>query len=96
MTPAGLPHSDILGSTVVCASPRLIAAYHVLHRLLAPRHPPYALSSLTGKTRHYPWCLTNLLRANHGPEGPSSRSPDSLFFSCQRSMRPTVHQEGRA
>jgi hypothetical protein len=31
----------------VCSSPRLIAAYHVLHRLLAPRHPPYTLSNLT-------------------------------------------------
>ena len=30
-------------------SPRLIAGSHVLHRLLAPRHPPYALSSLTIK-----------------------------------------------
>ncbi len=47
MTPEGLPHSEILGSKVVCTSPRLIAAYHVLHRLLVPRHPPYALSSLT-------------------------------------------------
>ena len=28
-------------------SPKLIAAYHVLHRLLAPRHPPSALISLT-------------------------------------------------
>ena len=28
-------------------SPKLIAAYHVFHRLLVPRHPPYALSSLT-------------------------------------------------
>jgi hypothetical protein len=28
-------------------SPKLIAAYHVFHRLLTPRHPPYALSSLT-------------------------------------------------
>jgi hypothetical protein len=27
--------------------PKLIAASHVLHRLLAPRHSPYALSSLT-------------------------------------------------
>ena len=27
-------------------SPKLIAASHVLHRLLAPRHPPCALSSL--------------------------------------------------
>ena len=27
-------------------SPKLIAAYHVLHRLSDPRHPPCALSSL--------------------------------------------------
>src|SRR5438876_2989054 len=47
MTPVGFPHSDIPGSKPVCGSPKLIAAYHVLHRLLAPRHPPYALSSLT-------------------------------------------------
>ena len=49
MTRRGLPHSEILGSMPVCDSPRLIAAYHVLHRLLVPRHPPYALSSLTPK-----------------------------------------------
>jgi hypothetical protein len=29
------------------SSPGLIAAYDALHRLPAPRHPPYALSSLT-------------------------------------------------
>ena len=28
---------------LVCSSPQLIAAYHVLHRLLDPRHPPYTL-----------------------------------------------------
>ncbi len=27
----------------MCHSPKLIAAYHVLHRLSKPRHPPYAL-----------------------------------------------------
>ena len=43
----GFPHSDILGSAPVCGFPRLFAAYHVLHRLPAPRHPPYALKSLT-------------------------------------------------
>ncbi len=48
MTPAGFPHSDIPGSTCICHFPGLIAAYHVLHRLLVPRHPPCALSSLTG------------------------------------------------
>src|SRR5437870_3308285 len=43
----GLPHSEISGSKPVCGSPELIAAYHVLLRRPAPRHPPYALSSLT-------------------------------------------------
>ena len=47
----GLPHSEILGSKLVRSSPRLIAAYHVLHRLLAPRHPPNAL--LTLDCSHY-------------------------------------------
>ena len=46
MTPGGFPHSEIPGSKLVCSSPGLIAAYHVLHRLLTPRHPPSALSSL--------------------------------------------------
>ena len=41
------PHSDISGSLDICSSPKLFAAYHVLHRLLVPRHPPCALSSIT-------------------------------------------------
>ena len=44
---AGFPHSDISGSLDICSSPKLFAAYHVFHRLLVPRHPPYALSSMT-------------------------------------------------
>ncbi len=43
--PAGFPHSGIPGSSAVCASPGLFAAYHALLRLLAPRHPPCALST---------------------------------------------------
>ena len=31
------------------SSPRLFAAFHALHRLLTPRHPPYALTCLTTK-----------------------------------------------
>jgi hypothetical protein len=42
----GLPHSEIHGSKLVRSSPWLIAAYHVLHRLLPPRHSPDALLSL--------------------------------------------------
>ncbi len=44
--PGGFPHSEISGSQAVCASPKLIAAYHVLHQRRPPRHPPYALCSL--------------------------------------------------
>ena len=45
-TCGGLPHSEIRGSKVIHTSPRLIAVYHVLHRLLVPRHPPDALLRL--------------------------------------------------
>ena len=41
------PHSDIYESTDICSSSQLFAAYHVLLRLLVPRHSPYALCSLT-------------------------------------------------
>ena len=44
---AGFPHSEISGSMRMCRSPKLIAACHVLHRLLMPRHSPCALISLT-------------------------------------------------
>ena len=44
---SGVPHSEISGSKDICSSPKLFAAYHVFHRLLVPRHPPYALSSMT-------------------------------------------------
>jgi hypothetical protein len=46
------PDSDISGSTPVSGSPKLFAAVHVLLRLLAPRHPPCALCSLTVSLRH--------------------------------------------
>ena len=51
--PEGFPHSEILGSKGASPSPRLIAGSHVLHRRLAPRHPPYALSSLTIKSAQH-------------------------------------------
>ena len=43
------PHSEISGSSLICSSPKLFAACHVLHRLLMPRHSPCALISLTYK-----------------------------------------------
>jgi hypothetical protein len=46
----GLPHSDIPGSKPAGGSPGLIAAIHVLHRLLVPRHPPCALASSASRS----------------------------------------------
>ena len=46
MTGAGFPHSEIFGSKLAYSSPKLFAVYHVLHRLLVPRHPPHALKRL--------------------------------------------------
>ena len=50
----GFPHSEIRGSKVVRTSPRLIAAYHVLHRLSAPRHPPNTLKALDRSHYQHP------------------------------------------
>ena len=44
LQPDRLSHSEIPGSKIICIYPGLIAAYHVLHRLCEPRHPPCALS----------------------------------------------------
>ena len=46
----GFPHSDIRGSMLICSSPRLFAACHVLRRLPMPRHSPYALLRLNSLT----------------------------------------------
>ena len=47
LQPGGLPHSDTPGSSPVCGSPGIFAAYRVLPRLPKPRHPPCALTSLS-------------------------------------------------
>ena len=62
---AGFPHSEISGSKDICSSPKLIAAYHVFHRLLVPRHPPCALYSLTNSTST---CGCGLLSKIHSVE----------------------------
>ena len=43
---AWFPNSDICGSTLICSSPQLFAACHVLLRLPMPRHSLCALISL--------------------------------------------------
>ena len=43
----GFPIRTSPDQSLFSGSPKLFAAYHVLHRLPIPRHPPYALISLT-------------------------------------------------
>ncbi len=50
LPPVGSPIRRSPDQSLLGGSPKLIAACHVLHRLLAPRHPPYALSSLVKTT----------------------------------------------
>ena len=51
----GFPHSEIFGSKGARASPKLIAACHVLHRLSTPRHPSEALMRLIVLSKTHAW-----------------------------------------
>ena len=46
----GFPIQKSSDQSLFSGSPKLIAASHVFHRLLTPRHPPFALSSLATKS----------------------------------------------
>ena len=80
----GFPHSDISGSKLADSSPKLFAVYHVLHRLLAPRHPPCALSSL----------ITTCLLASFA--GSFFRSHSIQFLRCQFLALPASDQASLA
>ena len=70
-TAVGLSHSEICGSKIICIYPQLIAAYHVLHRLCEPRHPPCAL--------HY-FCRLAPVRKGR------SRAHTSAVFCCHAAL----------
>ena len=75
----GLSHSDIRGSRAMCASPRLFAACHVLHRLREPRHPPCALIYLRRRSLFLPE------ESGHIPLADACRLPckrSFLFIAC--------------
>ena len=76
--PAGFPHSDISGSLLICSSPKLFAAYHVFHRLLVPRHPPYALVCLTSLRYIHSVIYTSRLVAFRPPLSFLTASTQSL------------------
>src|ERR1043165_8824205 len=89
ITRSGLSHSEIHGSAPACGSPWLIATCYVLHRLLAPRHSPFALSSLITKFTH--------LTRSRGLNGNSANCnlPYLFFYLCvvvKEHSRPAPNQ----
>ena len=79
------------------SSPGLIAGYNVLHRLLVPRHPPIALSSLLYYKDARVHCEVLNTRATHTPptltagsSGPHRKSAQTSEPSGPNSvLRPT-------
>ena len=64
ITLSEFPHSEICGSMDMCSLPQLIAACHVLRRLLVPRHPPCALLHLTKSVAWWRSSGLHLLQSN--------------------------------
>ena len=61
-TSVGSPIRKSTDITDICSSPWLIAACHVLHRLLMPRHSPCALYSLTKEIFWFSWIMQAINR----------------------------------
>src|SRR5215211_3622446 len=73
----GYPIRTPWDHSLVDSSPRPIAASHVLHRLLVPRHPPFALDNLTTKmlASTMQFSTNNQNPTHHTPPTPHPRQP---------------------
>ena len=85
----GCPIRKSPGQSLLGGSPELIAACHVLHRLLTPGHPPCALIRLTTTQR-----MKNISDAFTGsvvkePGAPRRARPFMRKTETSRSMIPT-------
>ena len=72
LRPPGFPIRTPSDHSSVDNSPRTIAASHVLHRLLMPRHPPCALTHLTTTRCSHPLCNTQHTTT---PQTPDTTTP---------------------
>src|ERR1051325_7877525 len=89
----GFPIRTSRDRWLVSTSPGLIAAAHVLHRLLAPRHPPCALRLLIVKNTLYAAmefsrCAPALVRPNENTaRGAVSQNSAVLVHRGRRNSR---------
>jgi hypothetical protein len=83
----GFPIRKSRDQRLVSTSPGLIAAAHVLHRLLAPRHPPCALVLLIVKnTVHLPLWSFQGARDQH--KAPVSQNSAAYVAGARSRKRP--------
>src|SRR5258708_14894914 len=81
----GFPIRKSRGQRLVSTSPELIAAAHVLLRLLAPRHPPCALSLLIVKNSY---CCYGVFKVR-AERSPLLCTPMPDWEVCDRRARKT-------
>ena len=91
----GFPIRKSRGQRLVSTSPGLIAAAHVLLRLLAPRHPPYALSLLIVKNSlvtamEFSRCTRQIPPNRKNRAGCSKAAETRSLKTQQRSSRSTL------
>src|SRR6266702_3280344 len=94
----GFPIRRSRDQRLVSTSPALIAAAHVLHRLLAPRHPPCALVLLIEKNT---LCVAMEFSRCSGPKRPRENRPVGRSLKTQQhtliipvpgfSLAPAIH-----
>ena len=82
----GFPIRRSMDHSSFTSSPWLIAGYNVLHRLLVPRHPPIALSSLLFYKDARVHCVVLKIRAEPEPQ-PTRRPARSLARREDRRLR---------
>src|SRR6266542_3163391 len=85
----GFPIRTPSDHSSVDSSPRLIAASHVLHRLLVPRHPPCALNNLATKMLASTMQFSNHERtpAHTPPPNPQPTRPPTPRHDTRRTRR---------
>src|SRR3954453_21767626 len=83
----GFPHSEMFGSKGARASPDLIAACHVLHRLSTPRHPSEALMRLIVLSKTHAWGQKVFFRGTNPGRTPTHAA---LICLCQTMMSTQV------
>jgi hypothetical protein len=97
----GFPIRTPWDHSSVDSSPRPIAASHVLHRLLVPRHPPFALDNLTTKmlastvqfsTNDQPTTPTHTPHPNH--DQPQSTTTGRYVYKAVPGEKTTPHCSG--